>query len=666
MYVQILHRISATLTIILLALGIPYVRLLIEAETSKGDQMRLRGIEIIGIEPVRKFSIEGLTGIIVLAGPNGVGKTRILDAILRGFQRSTNNSTLRTTRLLIEATNDNERNTWRKPLLDTSVAGDAQKLIALLQSTPRIRSAWVSSVIQFESDRTIQKVQPVPFSFDMPDPWNETIGWETTFRGLTERWQDTQHSIFRKVKSQDDEYTRLMHARRSEGKQTMSLRGFTDPLQPFKKAFSQLLAPKQLIDPDPRNQVLQYSVDGKVLSIDTLSSGEREVVTIVFDFILRNASHSIVIFDEPELHLHPELSYKLVQTLRDVDESNQFIFATHSPDIITASLEHSVIFISPPKERNANQAILVRKEDKTRQALKLLGHSLGIVSLGKRIVLIEGEETSLDKHTYGDIVKSRFPELVLVPSGGRDFIQSFSSIVSDVLDQTLWGVEFFMLCDRDAVPPSVSADYLETKSGGRFRVLKRYHLENYFLNENVLAAVLAPMVRDGEWQGDASQVKAKLKEFARTMISLATARTVATKFRLNIGNLNIMPKGNSVGKSADELAQLMVERAANELGRINGTVDPTAIESEVRNTYAVLEQSLNDDTETWKVIIPGRPLLNALARDAGLNVGHLKTLYIAEADKHTPHPFADIIAIFEQFRSMSSYQAQPIEKPPTL
>jgi predicted ATPase len=79
-------------------------------------------------------------------------------------------------------------------------------------------------------------------------------------------------------------------------------------LRPFKRAFSQLLAPKELLDPDVKQQQLRYSVDGQEFDLDSLSSGEREVVNIVFDFLLRNPEDCIVFFDEPELHLHPELS----------------------------------------------------------------------------------------------------------------------------------------------------------------------------------------------------------------------------------------------------------------------------------------------------------------------------------------------------------------------
>src|SRR5262249_25418709 len=99
------------------------------------------------------------------------------------------------------------------------------------------------------------------------------------------------------------------------------------------------------------------------------------------DFLLRAPEDCVIFFDEPELHLHPELSYKLIQTLQQIGARNQFIFSTHSPEIITASLDKSVIFLSPPQGRAhdeiVNQAILVTEQDETNQALKMIGQSIG-------------------------------------------------------------------------------------------------------------------------------------------------------------------------------------------------------------------------------------------------------------------------------------------------
>src|SRR5690606_38112094 len=97
--------------------------------------------------------------------------------------------------------------------------------------------------------------------------------------------------------------------------------------------------------------------------------------------------------------------------------------------------------------------------------------------------------SSLDKLTYGAILKDSFPDLIIVPSGGNGLIRSFSSLTKEVLDKSIWGVEFYMLCDRDALPPLTNTDDFEEKSNGKLKVLDRYHLENYFLAEKILASI---------------------------------------------------------------------------------------------------------------------------------------------------------------------------------
>ncbi|MFY9610528.1 MAG: hypothetical protein WAU45_18200 [Blastocatellia bacterium] len=150
-----------------------------------------------------------------------------------------------------------------------------------------LRTKWESSVIQFESDRTNQQIQPYPFTWDIIDPWEEIIGWEYSFNLLKNRFQDTLHSLFRKVQSRRNEIAQTAEALIKQGERTMNL-NFPDPLLPFKDAFIQLLAPKELLDPEARQQQLFYSYEGQQFPLSSLSSGEREVVNIVFDFLLRN------------------------------------------------------------------------------------------------------------------------------------------------------------------------------------------------------------------------------------------------------------------------------------------------------------------------------------------------------------------------------------------
>lgn len=364
--------------------------------------MRLTSIKAQNIKPIENFDAFGLTDVVVFAGPNGVGKSRLIASIL-GHLRNLQGTEIA---IQIEATTPGEEKVWGKGIIDTANSADHPLLRKLLQQNQR-RRKFQCSVLNFDSDRSIQQIRPYQFSWDASDPWNEQIGWDMTWSTLRNRFQDTLHAIFRKIHSLESDIARKARALQRQGQPKMDL-DFEDPLAPFKEVFSQLLSPKVLHDADIKNQRLTYQYDGQTFGLDSLSSGEKEVLNISFDFLLRSPSHCIVFFDEPELHLHPELSYRLLNTMRSIGTRNQFILCTHSPDIISAALDQSVIFIAPNKPGLANQAIPVKEDDQTNQALRLLGHSIGIVALGKKIVLIEGTQASLDKQLYGSLLKSKY------------------------------------------------------------------------------------------------------------------------------------------------------------------------------------------------------------------------------------------------------------------
>lgn len=432
--------------------------------------------------------------------------------------------------------------------------------------------------------------------------------------------------------------------------------GFTDPMEPFKRIFSRLLGPKELVDPSPKAQRLEYLSEGQVFDFSTLSSGEREVVNIAFDFQLRQPQDCIVFFDEPELHLHPELSYKLISTLREIGTRNQFMLSTHSPDIITSSLDQSVIFVSPPRVTDSggyeNQAIGVTESDDTHRALRLLGQSIGIVALGKRIVLIEGEHSSLDKQTYGSILGNQLSDLVLVPSGGKHVIESFDAIYNSILSKTIWGVDFFMLVDRDS-HPATSPEELKAVASGRLRSLPGYHVENAFLDERVWAEAFSVMEKADSWLIDPLQVEAVLKELALSFVPYATALSVSNALRQAAGNIDVMPKGVH-DRTLGQLQELFAAATMAERKRIGSSLDAARVSQLTEETHARLEASVQDGTGDWKRLVPGKPLLAAFAGRAGISQGRAKTLYISAATTGSFDPFGEVRRIFEDFTAIGS------------
>lgn len=604
--------------------------------------MRLSSFEVRNTGPLKLVSVSDLSNVVVFAGPNGVGKTNINNALLQLAQNPTPNPN---TWIVVESTDEAERQRWGKSTLDTRVQVEANILRGQLQRNQR-RDRYQCSFLNFDSDRAIRNVQNYGFSWDIGNPLSEDIGWNVGFQTLHNRYNDVRHSLFRIVESQRRQIADQVLARQKAGEKEIAL-DFPDVIAPFKDAFWRLLAPKQMTEVNVKEQQIYYEFNGTRLSFETLSSGEREVVNIVFDFLLRAPQHCIVLFDEPELHLHPELSYKLLQTLSGIGEGNQFIFSTHSPEIISASLENTVVFVTPPRGADDNQAIIVHRDDETHHALQTLGQSIGVISLGKHLVLIEGEETSLDKQTYGAILKNKFPEFVLVPVGGKNGIRSFEDIRDSILSKTIWGVDFYLLCDHDAIN-SLGKEAITSEIGNKIKLLSKYHLENYFLDENILALAFSGMEPTDSWLRNPVEIKNRIKELALSVVPYAAALNVSATVRETVGNVSVMPKGAGAASSAEDLAHLIRQRVENEIGRVSSGLNLDTIHAMTISEYHRLRDSVTNNDPSWKSELPGRVILNKFAAAAQIQVGRLKQLYLAKAEG--TDAFAEIVMIFQSFR----------------
>jgi energy-coupling factor transporter ATP-binding protein EcfA2 len=606
--------------------------------------MKLVSLSLNAQPPIKAFAVDNLADVVVIAGPNGVGKTNVLNFLLGAFRNPGGSPGIS---LTVEATTPAETAAWGgRTRLNASVAEEANLLRQSLQRGQK-RGQLRGGVLNFDAARVFENIQPYQFTWDSSDPFEEHQGWDYTFNSARTRFQDVVWALYRKVRSQREEIAEKAIELQKGGSKEMPL-GFPDPIQKFKDAFGKLLPGKTLCELDIRSQQLMFTTADNVrLPFDRLSSGEKEVVTVVFDFLLRDPQDSIVVFDEPELHLHPELSYRLLRTLRESGERNQFIFCTHSPDIISASLDQSVIFVSPPKPDGGNQAVTVCEEDDAARVLHLLGHSVGVISLGRRIVLIEGTHASIDKQTYGSILGNSANDLVLVPTGSKDTIKAFLSALGTVLHKTIWGVEFFMLCDGDSVVDDSAA---ALKAHPHFRQLGRYHLENYFLDEVVLARVFAAFGEpDGSWLRDPVAIAAALKDIAKTRLSYAAALRVSHGARTEVGNVDLMPEGcHELDLIALQAA--FEKRAEVEKTRVMSAVDTAKLKAFVEKEYNRIGDALSSGGDTWKKWIPGKQVLAMFASKAKVDLARLKTAYIREA-KTATDPFSEVRDVFSYFAS---------------
>lgn len=607
--------------------------------------MRIAKISVVDHPPIDRFEIDDLSDRVVIAGPNGVGKTKLIEYIQ---QVARNPLDLSNIQMTVRSTNKQEEKAWGKQELDLEDPDDAQLLASTLQKN-RFRRKLESSFVTFESDRSIQKINPLAFAFEMPDPEDEELSWDFSFQPMKNRYQDVVHSIFRMIETQRRSLGSRAQQLIRQGKNSMKLQA-SDPLEEFRKIFALLLPAKEFANPDLGRQRLRYTEDGETRDFETLSSGEREVLTVAFDFLLRKPRDCIILFDEPELHLHPELASRFLLTLQRIGDRNQFIFTTHSPDLVSASLDDTVVFLAASKQTKGadtpNQAILMVETDETNRALRLIGHSLGLVSLGRRIVLVEGENSSLDKLTYESIISTSNAKLVLIPVGGHQSISSFELVNREILSKSLWGVEFFMLVDGDTAGGTTSP------STSRLRRLKKYHLENYFLNGEIWASAFEKLEDEESWLRDPEKIEAKLLELAKEVVPYAVALRVANKVRENVGNVSIMPKdihGANLGKLLDAFHK----RLGIEGTRVSVELDESGILKLVESEFKMITKLLEDQDERWKDLMPGRPILTTFLGRAGLKLGSARRLYLEAARSADKSPFEEIEQIFDDFAVFS-------------
>jgi predicted ATP-binding protein involved in virulence len=72
--------------------------------------MKIKELHLNKWMVIRQADFEDLSDFVVIAGPNGVGKTKIKDAIVYIFQNSGNPPP--GSKVILEATNAEERSAW--------------------------------------------------------------------------------------------------------------------------------------------------------------------------------------------------------------------------------------------------------------------------------------------------------------------------------------------------------------------------------------------------------------------------------------------------------------------------------------------------------------------------------------------------------------------------
>jgi predicted ATPase len=272
---------------------------------------------------------------MVFAGPNGCGKTTILEAILLAIGRE---------ELIV------------------------RDLVAKVRtSSPRLKlgpNARLLAVIEdFNQDLTY-RIERTERGFEVQIPGiterSPSPKWEAFQRTLApldveyisaRRLPALVGPVQDKTKGRNPALTEANriwtfkdHLRKQQGRRVPGYKGpeprdveWLDKLNAYWRGFRNdgTTLAMTLVDPDNLDaddwDLFLYRGEERICSIDAMSSGEQEIIAMAVPFITKQFD-GLLLIDEPEQHLHPQWQGRALRALRRLVPTSQVIVATHADD----------------------------------------------------------------------------------------------------------------------------------------------------------------------------------------------------------------------------------------------------------------------------------------------------------------------------------------------
>lgn len=345
----------------------------------------------------------------------------------------------------------------------------------------------------------------------------------------------------------------------------------------------------------------------EVHDLDELSSGEKE---ILYGYLrLRSSAprHSVILIDEPELHLNP----RLIQGLPDFYyrhvakiHHNQIWLVTHSDAILRGSIgrsEFSVFHMLPSFELKdgQNQAKPVKVDDDLHNAIIALVGDLSTFSPEAKVVIFEGEDSEFDLWMSLELFPDLQSQINAVSGTNKRRVRGLHELLEKL--QKSGGIprfDVYSITDMDSDDGS--------PSGTTRHSWNVYHIENHLLVPEFIKKVIDDTAGPTK-RIDLDEVNEGLKRCAEQTISSLVAHRVsglANRKLIEAVSTKISPDSRAISADLAKVLKASIERMqqlrAEDLS-----------EGSLRAEVDQLKKSYNADVDSgnWKASFRGRDVL---------------------------------------------------------
>ncbi len=211
-----------------------------------------------------------------------------------------------------------------------------------------------------------------------------------------------------------------------------------------------------------------------------MSDGER-IALYMMGQCLCAPNNSIVIVDEPEMHLHRSLVDKLWNSIEARSQTKTIIYITHDLDFASSRKDSQKLWIKSYSGGDFWSWTEVPDDDALPESLVL-----EVIGSRKNILFCEGERGSLDSTIY----QNAYPHHHVVPRGScTKVIESTKALRNN---KSIHHLDAVGIIDRDY---RSSEDIAALESQG-IHAIEMAEIENIFCVEPVLRIVADPLGKD--------------------------------------------------------------------------------------------------------------------------------------------------------------------------
>ena len=343
--------------------------------------MYLKKIHIKNYKAIKELDIELKPGVNLLIGDNGAGKTSVLEGIAVALGGmfvnvagvSTKNIVKEDVRFII------------KPL------GDSSTSIEYYEPVSAGCMLHISDSQEFTWNRIKEEVSATHTKIDNKDVcvWMKklTNNSETnlpliSFQSAARAWRVRRGDFGTELKKKLDDrrcgYIGCLDSSMDvksvqqwclKQEVMLSNKGTVREYEMFKNIVATFMKEINELDNipaiyySPQFDELVYKDDKAEMPISKLSAGYQSLLWMIMDLAYRvcmlnpeldnrEQITGIVLIDEIDLHLHPKWQWNVIEALRKTFENVQFIIATHSSIVISASKEANLVLLDNEREVN--------------------------------------------------------------------------------------------------------------------------------------------------------------------------------------------------------------------------------------------------------------------------------------------------------------------------